>query len=79
MTPSIYVVCPVHICQGLGGWVGVCAAGQWEEKQEVERTRKTEERSRELERKGVSVCAGPLQRQKSLIPCIYHGNISAKD
>lgn len=51
MTPSMYVVCSAHICQGLRGWAlavgGTAGTGS---------TRKMEERSRELERKGVCVC-----------------------
>lgn len=55
MTPSMYVVCSAHICQGLRGWAvmvgGIAGTGS---------TRKTEERSGELQRKGVCVSSGPL-------------------
>lgn len=47
MTPSMYVVCSAHICQGLRGWEG--AAGG------LAVLRKAEGRSGELERECVCV------------------------
>lgn len=54
MTPSMYVVCSAHICQGLRGWEG--AAGG------LAVLRKAEGRSGELERVCVCVfiCVGVI-------------------
>lgn len=48
MTPSMYVVCSAHICQGLRGWEG--AAGG------LAALRKAEGRSGELESVCLCVC-----------------------
>lgn len=78
MTPSMYVVCSAHICQGLRGWAGVEGGdgGYWKHKEDG--------REKNGERVCVSVCvcacvcvsSGPLLRQRSLIPHIYCGRIS---
>lgn len=77
MTPSMYVVCSEHICQGLRGWaagVGGRNGGYWEHREDRgEETRRFTE--------GVSYCVcvcvyAPLLWQGSLIPCVYCGRIS---
>lgn len=51
MTPSMYVVCSEHICQGLRGWAagvgGMEATGS---------TRRTEERDREVHSESELLC-----------------------